>query len=191
MADLRDRLFTYRSYTPLPFLALGLIFGEPTVMSLSIGTAVALLGESIRFWGVGHASSETRTTAGVGGSRLVQSGPFAHVRNPLYVGNILMYAGLGVMANIPWLIVATIVWFVFQYAMIISREEEYLAKTFGDDYSRYRENVGRFVPRLTPYAPGREQHIEWSMAMRSEVRTLQAFGVSVVLMLAKYLWMRN
>lgn len=190
MSDLREKLFTYRSYTPLPFLVLGLIFGRPSVPSLVAGVAIAIIGESIRFWGVGHASSETRTTAGVGGSRLVQSGPFAYVRNPLYVGNILMYTGLGVMANAPWLIIATLVWFVFQYAMIISREEEYLAKSFGREFALYCANVGRFLPRLTPYAPGRDQRIDWSMAARSEVRTMQAFALSVMLMVAKYVWMR-
>lgn len=190
MADLRDTLFTYRSYTPLPFLALGLIFGHPTVTSLVIGALIALVGEAIRFWGVGHASSETRVTGTVGGSRLVVSGPFAYVRNPLYVGNILMYTGLGVMANVPWLIVATLVWFIFQYTMIVSREEEYLASAFGDDYASYRANVHRFIPRLTPYEPGREPRIEWAMAVRSERRTLQAFAIGVALIVTKWLVIR-
>jgi protein-S-isoprenylcysteine O-methyltransferase Ste14 len=190
MADLRDTLFTYRSYTPIPFLVLGLVFGVPTAMSLVAGALVAAAGEAIRFWGVGHATSETRTTAGVGGSRLVVSGPFAYVRNPLYLGNILMYTGLGVMANVPWLIVATLVWFVFQYAMIVSREEEYLAATFVEDYARYRASVRRFVPRLTPYAPGAGARIEWGVAARSERRTFQAFAIGVALIIAKWLWMR-
>lgn len=190
MADLRETLFTYRSYTPLPFLALGLIFGEPTVASLASGAIVALAGEAIRFWGVGHASSETRVTGSVGGSRLVVSGPFAYVRNPLYVGNILMYTGLGVMANVPWLIVATLVWFVFQYTMIVSREEQYLASAFGDAYDRYRENVRRFLPRVSPWEPGRDQTIDWGMAMRSERRTFQAFAIGVALIVGKWAWMR-
>jgi protein-S-isoprenylcysteine O-methyltransferase Ste14 len=187
MADLRDTLFTYRSYTPLPFLAVGLIFGRPTVTSIVVGALVAIVGEAIRFWGVGHASSETRITGSVGGSRLVVSGPFAYVRNPLYLGNMLMYAGLGVMANVPWLIVATIVWFIFQYTMIVSREEEYLASTFPDDYAKYRASVRRFLPRLTPYAPGASQRIEWSTAARSERRTLQAFVIATALMVVKWL----
>lgn len=187
MADLRETLFTYRSYTPLPFLALGLIFGEPTVTSLVAGALVAAVGEGIRFWGVGHASSETRVTGSVGGSRLVVSGPFAYVRNPLYVGNILMYTGLGVMANVPWLIVATIAWFLFQYSMIVSREEQYLATAFRDEYARYTANVHRFVPRLTPYEPGATQRIDWSMAAASERRTFQAFAIASALVVAKWL----
>jgi protein-S-isoprenylcysteine O-methyltransferase Ste14 len=187
MADLRENLFSYRSYTPIPFLVLGLLFGRPTVTSLVVGGLVALVGEAIRFWGVGHASSETRVTGSVGGSRLVVSGPFAYVRNPLYVGNILMYTGLGVMANVPWLIVATLMWFVFQYTMIVSREEDYLAGAFAEDYARYRAGVRRFLPRLTPYEPGRDRRIEWGMAVRSERRTFQAFAIGVALIVAKWL----
>lgn len=192
MADLRDTLFSYRSYTPIPFLALGLIFGRPTLASILIGALVALAGEAIRFWGVGHASSETRVTGSVGGSRLVVSGPFAYVRNPLYVGNILMYTGLGVMAGVPWLVIVTFAWFVFQYAMIVSREEEYLASAFGEDYARYRAGVRRFVPRLTPYEPGRTQRIHWRMALASERRTFQAFAAGMALIVAKWaLQMKN
>ncbi len=189
MADLRDRLFTLRSYTPIPFLILGLIFGQPTVVSLLAGVLVSLLGESIRFWGVGHATSETRVTGSVGASRLVVSGPFGYLRNPLYLGNMLLYTGFGVMANIPWLIVLTFAWFVFQYAMIVSREEEFLQEKFGQEYERYRRAVPKFIPRLTPYEPGKESIIQWGIAFRSERRTFQAFTIALLLMVAKHLWL--
>lgn len=185
MNDLRDRLFSLRSYTPIPFLILGLIFGSPTLVSLGAGAGIALLGEAIRFWGVGHASYETRVTGSVGASRLVVSGPFAYVRNPLYVGNLLLYLGFAVMANLPWLIVLTAVWFIFQYMMIVSREEEFLAEKFGSDYQRYRSAVRRFLPRLTPYEEGREGGIDWKVAFRSERRTFQAFTIALLLMTAR------
>lgn len=188
MSDLRDRLFTLRSYTPIPFLLLGLIFGEPTIASLAAGLVTSLIGESIRFWGVGHATSETRVTGNVGASRLVVSGPFGYVRNPLYVGNMLLYTGFGVMANLPWLIVLTLAWFAFQYYMIVSREEEFLAGKFGAEYDAYRRNVPKFIPRLTPYERGRDVVIQWGIALRSERRTFQAFIIALLLILGKYIW---
>jgi protein-S-isoprenylcysteine O-methyltransferase Ste14 len=183
MADLRDRLFTMRSYTPIPFLVLGLIFGQPTIVSIVSGLVVSIIGEMIRFWGVGHATSETRVTGSVGASRLVVSGPFGHVRNPLYVGNILLYTGFGVMANLLWLIALTLAWFLFQYAMIISREEEFLAGKFGEEYDAYRRNVHRFIPRITSYK--RDGSLDWGIAFRSERRTFQAFGIALLLMVAR------
>lgn len=185
MADLRDRLFTFRSYTPIPFLILGLIVGHPTIASLLLGLAVALLGESFRFWGVGHASYETRVTGSVGAPRLVTSGPFGYVRNPLYIGNMLLYTGFGVMSATPWLVVLTLAWFIFQYHMIVSREEEFLASKFGDEYRQYRESVPRFLPRFTPYEQQQDVKIDWHIAVRSERRTFQAIVIATALMIGK------
>jgi protein-S-isoprenylcysteine O-methyltransferase Ste14 len=191
MRDLRDTLFTYRSYTPIPFLVLGLIFGRPTLGSMAAGLLVAILGESLRFWGVGHASYETRVTGSVGAPRLVVSGPFAYLRNPLYVGNMLLYTGFGVMSNLPILIAATAVWFLFQYWMIVSREEEFLAKEFPDEYARYRAAVPKFLPRLTPYGEDRESRIQWDVAVKSERRTFQAFAIALLLMSARFVFLEQ
>ena len=190
MPDLRDRLFTYRSYTPIPFLVLGLIFGQPTAQSMAIGIVMAILGESLRFWGVGHATSLTRVTGSVGAPRLVVSGPFAYLRNPLYLGNMLLYTGFGVMSNRPILIAATALWFVFQYWMIVSREEEFLAKEFPEEYTLYRASVPKFIPRLTPYGADRQSRIQWMVAVRSERRTFQAFAIALLLMSARYFFLR-
>jgi protein-S-isoprenylcysteine O-methyltransferase Ste14 len=186
MRDLRDTLFTYRSYTPIPFLVLGLVFAQPTAQSMAIGIVMAILGESLRFWGVGHATSLTRVTGSVGANRLVVSGPFAYLRNPLYLGNMLLYTGFGVMSNVPILIGATAVWFIFQYWMIVSREEEFLAKEFPEEYTLYCAAVPKFIPRLTPYNRDRESRIQWMVAVRSERRTFQAFAIALLLMTARY-----
>ena len=133
MSKLASTLFKYRSYTPIPFLVAMLIFQEATPASLITGFAVAVVGELIRFWGVSWAGSETRTTNEVGGSNLVISGPFAYVRNPLYIGNILIYLGLGIMsfALFPYLQLGALLYFSFQYHFIVKEEENYLHKTFG------------------------------------------------------------
>src|SRR5258707_14385181 len=97
-------------------------FANPTAASLIAGFCVVMAGEFLRLWGVAIAGSETRTTGPVGGTFLITTGPFSYVRNPLYLGNMLMYAGAGVMANalMPWLPLAAAAWFAFQYTMIVS-----------------------------------------------------------------------
>ena len=97
MSQIASHFFKYRSYTPIPFLVVMIFWATPNIWSLITGFIIAVSGELIRLWGVSYAGSETRTTI-VGGSLLVISGPFAYVRNPLYVGNILMYFGIGVMS---------------------------------------------------------------------------------------------
>ncbi len=153
MSSIATKIFKYRSYTPIPFVILMLVFENATVTSLIVGFFIALIGELIRFWGVSWAGSETRTTGGVGGTYLVISGPFAHVRNPLYVGNILMYLGLGIMsmALFPYLQIVAILFFIVQYDFIVKEEEGFLEKKFGSDYQKFLQNVPRFFPRLTKY----------------------------------------
>ncbi len=182
--DLRRFIFRMRSYTPIPFLVVMVLFARPTAASLAAGFAVLLLGEALRFWGVSIAGAETRTTGTVGGTYLITNGPFAFVRNPLYLGNLLVYAGIGVMsmALFPWLLAGAIVWFYLQYFLIVTREEEYLRERFDGEYDRYCRNVRRFVPRLTPYRPATPppKTVNAAEGLASERRTLQAIGLVTV-----------
>ena len=187
MQGISKKLFNYRSYTPIPFLILMVIFAKPTVTSLAVGFAVALFGEYLRFWGVSWAGSETRTTGGAGGTFLIISGPFAYVRNPLYVGNILLYVGIGIMsmALFPYLQIAALIFFSLQYHFIVLEEEGYLVDEFSD-YDEYCKQVPRFFPRLTPYKNSAVEQPPFSIkaGLRSEQRSLQAFiGVSLAIVI--------
>ncbi|HQF42297.1 MAG TPA: isoprenylcysteine carboxylmethyltransferase family protein [Ignavibacteriaceae bacterium] len=190
MSSIAEKIFKYRSYTPIPFLILMLIYANASLTSVIVGLAIALVGELIRLWGVSWAGSETRTTgAGVGGTFLVISGPFAHVRNPLYVGNILIYLGLGIMsmALFPYLQIVAIIFFFFQYYMIVKEEENFLKIKFKDDYQDYLKNVPRFGWRLTPYKNNSVTQPEFilSKGLKSETRSLQAFGIAALLIVIK------
>lgn len=190
--DIRAWMFRNRGFTPLPFLLVMVLFAQPTAASLIAGFVIVLLGEAIRFWGVSIAGAETRTTGTVGGTYLITTGPFAHVRNPLYVGNMLMYAGVGVMsmALFPWLLIGACLWFYMQYALIISREEEYLVGHFGAAYEEYRRHVPRFLPRLRPYrtdAPP-PKHLNLAEGLASERRTLQAMSLVTLILVGVFVY---
>ncbi|MGB5529138.1 MAG: isoprenylcysteine carboxylmethyltransferase family protein [Ignavibacteriaceae bacterium] len=191
MKDFSSLLFKYRSYTPIPFLVIMIIFQASTIWTLVIGFTIAMLGELIRFWGVSWAGSETRTTGSVGGTFLIINGPFAYVRNPLYVGNILIYLGLGVMsfAWFPYLQIVAILFFLLQYYLIVKEEESYLREKFREDYKNYCENVPPFFPRLTPYKNAKVTQPPFSTVagLRSETRSLQAFlGIASLIVI---LWL--
>lgn len=192
--DIRRLIFTYRSYTPLPFLAVMIWWGAPTVLSMVVGFVVVFLGELIRFWGVSFVGAETRTTGTVGGTYLVTNGPFAYVRNPLYVGNMLLYAGIGIMAMalFPWLLVIAVAWFYIQYYLIVTREEEYLAERFGSEFDEYVDHVRRFLPRLTPYAARHPapKSLDPAEGLASERRTLQAIALVTAVIAAKYVYLQ-
>ena len=171
------------------------IFFDASELSLIIGFAIAVIGELIRFWGVSWAGSETRTTSGVGGSYLVISGPFAHVRNPLYIGNILMYVGLGIMSFslFPYLQVIALLFFLFQYYLIVGEEEEFLAKKYGTDYEEFRKNVPAFFPRISSYKNENipQPKVNFKKGLKSESRTLQAFSIISLAMLIIWLIRNN
>lgn len=190
MNDIATKIFKYRSYTPIPFVILMLIFDNATITSLLVGFAISVAGELIRLWGVSWAGSETRTTGGVGGTYLVISGPFAHVRNPLYVGNILMYLGLGIMSMslFPYLQIVAILFFIMQYQFIVKEEEGFLIQKFGNDYQKYLQNVPRFFPRVTKYKDLSIPQPNYSLnaGLKSETRTLQAFVIVALLIVIKW-----
>lgn len=180
-------LFRNRSYTPIPFLLVMFYFQQATWWSLLIGFAVALGGELIRLWGVSYAGSETRTTGPVGGTYLVISGAFSYVRNPLYLGNMMMYVGIGIMswALFPYLQIVAMLFFYYQYYFIIREEEGYLRNTFGEQYERYFKNVPRLFPRLTSYKDGNveQPQYDFKKGLKSETRTLQAFFFVTIILI--------
>ncbi|MCX6133977.1 MAG: isoprenylcysteine carboxylmethyltransferase family protein [Ignavibacteriales bacterium] len=192
MSDIRQTLFQYRSYTPFPFLFAMVLFARPTVTTLAVGCVLTLLGESIRFWGVAYAGSLTRVTGSVGAPEVVIAGPYSYVRNPLYIGNILMYVGVGVMSDAiaPWLVLTALVYFSVQYSLIVSLEEEFLEKEFAEGYLEFKKNVPRFLPRIRPYVHPRqeEQKPSWQEAVRSERRTFQAIVLVMILLLLIWTW---
>ena len=167
-------------------------YAHPTAQTLLIGGAVTLAGELVRYWGVAYAGGLTRVTT-VGAPEVVVAGPYAYVRNPLYLGNIVMYLGIGIMSNalLPWLPIVAGAYFAFQYSMIVSLEEEFLEREFGAAFLEFKKNVPRFVPRVARYkSPVQEsQKPNWSGALRSERRTLQALVLTALILLV--LWYRG
>jgi protein-S-isoprenylcysteine O-methyltransferase Ste14 len=179
--------FKYRSYTPLPFLILMILYSNPNIYSMLFGFVFVVIGEFIRIWANSWAGSETRTTGGVGGTFLVVSGPYAYVRNPLYIGNVIIYFGLGIMSNavFPYLQIIALTYFLFQYYEIVKEEESFLKTKFGDHYNDYCQKVNRFLPKLKKYV---NQEIEqpefsWRKGLSSESRSIQA-SLSIIAILA-------
>jgi protein-S-isoprenylcysteine O-methyltransferase Ste14 len=163
-----------------------ILFQDSTISTLVIGFGIAFIGELIRLWGVNWAGSETRTTSGAGGTYLIIRGPFAYVRNPLYVGNVIIYLGLGIMsyAWFPYLQLVAVIFFMVQYFFIVKEEEGYLLQKYGKEYEDYINHVPAYFPRITPYKNPKIEQPDFRprAGLRSEKRTFQAFiGISILL----------
>jgi len=79
---------------------------------------------------------------------LVASGPFALVRNPLYVGNILLWVGFALTARLVWLAPLAAVLLGAEYHAIVRWEEQLLVSRLGDAYRAYTVRVPRWIPKL-------------------------------------------
>ncbi|MEW6685905.1 MAG: isoprenylcysteine carboxylmethyltransferase family protein [Candidatus Edwardsbacteria bacterium] len=182
--------FRYRSYTPILLLLLLLIFANPSVLSFFFGLCLVITGELLRIWAVGYAGSETRTVQ-VGASRLVIDGPYAYLRNPLYLGNFILSLGFCIMAWawMPWLLIIFILSFVIQYGFIIALEENHLHNRFGEEYHCYAQQVPRFVPRFRAFNKRVSHHFSLVQVVKTEKRSLQAIFLVTLAILIRW-WLR-
>jgi len=183
-------LFKNRSYTPLPFVFFIILFATPTFYTILTGLVFVILGEALRIWAVSFAGSETRTTGSVGGSKLVTQGPYSITRNPLYVGNVLIYTGVGIMSNslFPYLQIFGFIYFVFQYYAIILSEEEYLRQTFTEKFDIYTKTVGRLFPTFRKVPVEINSNIKSSLkeGLESEKRTFNSIIIITIIILLIY-----
>ena len=113
---------------------------RPTHASVLAGAPVALLGLTIRAWAAGHLRKN---------QQLAVSGPYAHVRNPLYIGSLFVGAGFGLAANHITLLVAIVAVFLIWFLPVVSEEEDHIRKIL-PGYAEYENRVRRFVPSLAP-----------------------------------------
>ena len=114
-----------------------------------------LFGEYIRISAVSYAGGRTRTTK-VGAPSLTIKGPYSVTRNPLYLGNMIIYLGVVFLAGGNYLTELLIVVFFFfslQYAIIINLEEKTLRQLFKDEYNKYCLDVPRFIPKSIRWQP--------------------------------------
>lgn len=173
-SKLGNFFFKIRSFTPIPFIIALLYFANPTWISVSLSIPFITIGELLRIWAVGYAGGTTRATA-LGAARdLVTTGPYSYVRNPLYLGNLLLSLGITIFSHVPWLIPVLIIGYFIQYMPIIAVEEIYLLESCGKVYEEYQREVARFLPNFRPYTNPSSHDFSWARSFKSEKRTLTA-----------------
>jgi protein-S-isoprenylcysteine O-methyltransferase Ste14 len=149
---------------------LRLIFGA--------GALLIFLAAVLRTWATAYLRTEVVHDVSQHSESLVADGPYRYTRNPLYLANLPMVAGIGVMASrLGWLFMFVGAW-VFVYRLIL-REEDGLLQTQGDAYRAYLKAVPRFWPALTPRVPSGGGQPRWGQAIAGEM-IFWLFGVAVL-----------
>jgi protein-S-isoprenylcysteine O-methyltransferase Ste14 len=129
---------------------------QPSLRSLALGIPVGILGLLIRAWAAGHLEKNMQ---------LAETGPYAYVRNPLYIGTLLVAAGLAI-ASRRWIVgvIFAAVFFLI-YLPVIELEEQHLRKLF-PAYDSYAKRVPGLVPAYR--SATRAEHFQWKRYMRNE-----------------------
>jgi protein-S-isoprenylcysteine O-methyltransferase Ste14 len=155
--------FRWRSYVLLGFAPLVfLIITQPEPIETRYGhradtlfesacIALAFLGLAIRAYVVGHVPAGTsgRNTAKQVADSLNTTGLYSLTRNPLYLGNAVIYMAVGCFLQSVWFAVLMLLFLIIYLERIIATEEKFLAEKFGDDYQNWTAEVPAFFPRLT------------------------------------------
>lgn len=172
---MREFVFRWRGALAAVTGVVVLLYGRPSPAGLMLGACLALCGEALRLWALGYAGLPTRRQY-LDAPCLITAGPYAYLRNPLYLGNLLNGAGVALAASAglgskaPWVFLAAVAIHTTLYLTIIPLEERYLLQQFGATYEDYCRRVPALFPR--PFAaPGGEGSFCLATAFRFEWST--------------------
>jgi len=194
MVRIGNFFFRYRNgLFPLMFVLLFLnsrkLFPNQTV-AVALGFAVALAGQVLRAVTIGLAyivrGGRKRQ---VYADDLVQEGVFAHCRNPLYVGNLLVLLGLGLIANSTLFLLVGMPFFIFAYIAIVAAEENFLRQKFGAEFDAYCRRVGRFIPDFAGFGKTWQgMEFKWRRLIVKEYGSTYAWLAAACGLLMKERW---
>lgn len=134
----------------------------------SIAAAAVVAAAALRTWAAAYMSSSVVHDEQVRDHRLVADGPYRHLRNPLYLGMILVALGIGLAASRSGFVLIAAAVIFFQYRLT-RREEVALAATQGASYRSYLATVPRLLPSLRPRTPSSGARAQWGQAFRGEL----------------------
>ena len=171
----RRTVFTW--LVPLILWGLAMVFhknfgGWP---AYAAGIALVALGEVVRFWSNGYISKDVEIATG---------GPYAHVRNPLYFGSLLLAVGYGLISGLGvWGVLLMVALYLVFHLAAIFHEEAFLTAKFGAPYLEYVKRVPRLLPSPWPRTKGSGQ-FEWAQALRNREQISALFALIFVLLLS-------
>jgi protein-S-isoprenylcysteine O-methyltransferase Ste14 len=169
------------------FAPLFLLLAEPSARTLAAGGAVAAVGLLIRAWASGHIRKN---------DALATSGPYAHTRNPLYLGSFVMGVGFTVAASGRWWLLVALgaafaALFLGIYLPVMRVEAQTLAQKFGGEFALYARAVPLFLPRLTAYRGAHETGFDARLYLRyREYRAALGLLAAFALLVLKWLLLK-
>jgi len=135
------------------------------------GAPIAILGELIQMWAGSQLHKDQHLTI---------SGPYSHVRNPMYIGRFVLGMGFFIMTLNPYLIGGYVIVFAAYAHMRVNREESRLKVIFEPDYQHYCSEIHRWLPRLKPYSRSESKNASWAQVCANH-ENINMLGTLIVL----------
>ena len=133
-----------------------------------LGALLVFAAAWLRTWATAYLRTEVVHDSTQHSETLVADGPYRYVRNPLYLANLPLVAGVGLMASrLGWVFMVLAMW-LFVYRLIL-REEDGLLRDQGDSYRAYLHAVPRLWPALTPRVASGRGRARWAQAIGGEM----------------------
>lgn len=150
-----------RQWFAVFFVLLVSLLGTTQPVFFIVGTVMAALGIAVRMWAAGHVKKN---------KVLATDGPYAYVRHPLYVGNILLLAGFSIASMLWWsyLLMAFLLW--FYYPPTIAYEDSKLHDIFGEQWENWSKDIHALIPTFRNRAgtSGSEWSFKQSLVQNGE-----------------------
>jgi protein-S-isoprenylcysteine O-methyltransferase Ste14 len=174
-----DRFFRWRGWLVIVLGALlfaGLVafrgWRRPALLDTLAAAPIVAVGIAMRVWARSYLLRGTNTRR-VHARRLVVEGPYRRLRNPLYVGNMAIAAGLALAFAGPFAGGALLLLLFALYSVVVRSEESILRTAFPERYDEIARAVPRWVPRLKPIAAGDAgEPPQFLPALRSEAQRI-------------------
>ncbi|MCX6344620.1 MAG: hypothetical protein NT018_06050 [Armatimonadetes bacterium] len=142
------------------------------------GLPVVILGEIIQMWATSHLHKDKKFTI---------SGPYSHVRNPMYFGRFFVGLGIFIMTwtVCPYILVTYVILYAIYGPLRVRREERRLQEIFAPHYQDYCSEIRRWIPRIKPYSKSESRRAKWSQVCANHEQIV-ALGIAVVMVLIYY-----
>ena len=153
---------------------------RPTWLSIAIGLLITIPGIALRALASGHVKKNEELTT---------TGPYAYIRNPLYLGSLIMAIGFAIAAQSVWVLLIIAIMFFAIYLPVIRGEESYLRTAF-PSFEAYSQNVPRLWPRMRPYGDGAAGFSSALYWRHREYNAVLGTGAILAALVVK-LWLRS
>jgi protein-S-isoprenylcysteine O-methyltransferase Ste14 len=163
-----DSIRTWQLLAAWPARSGWISFSAATIVVLLLGILCAFTAAFLRTWATAYLGPSIVQDSSMHGEGVVASGPYRHLRNPLYLGTFIHTFALALLMPPSGALFCIVAVFLFQLRLIAG-EESFLTTKLGEPYLAYRTKVPSLIPAITPRVPPSTQQPNWPIAFLGEI----------------------